>query len=571
MHKFETFNDLALPQPLTRALQDMGFEKPTPVQHDSIPPALEGKDILGTAQTGTGKTGAFAIPLLSRLYNDPQKQALILSPTRELAAQIHKVMRQMSQGMKLKSTLVIGGESYYRQAGELDRGVDYIIATPGRLCDHLRDGKINLRDVGFLVLDEVDRMLDMGFQPQVEEIMREVPKERQTFLFSATLPEEIVKLANAFLKSPVRVAIGSTTATIDLVEQKRRETTALKKNDVLVEEVEAREGRIIIFTRTKSRAERLAKLLSKRHDTVVLHGGRSQPQRKRALEDFRRGHARLMVATDLAGRGIDIDDIEHVINFDIPGSREDYIHRVGRTGRLGKKGEALTLLVPGDEDVEEILTGKKPEKRSHHSAARKPYGAKPRPSGGGGGGFRPHSKPRPGGPRRDDDRRFDDRRPARAADGDRPPRRFDDRPRRDERPPGDRPFRPHRDDRPARPHGDRPARPYSDRPPRAAHGDRPAPRHAEPRRDASDGPRPKGRHFEGGWHQPANAPRPQGGPKRHAGGGERRDRDAGGRPRRDSGGGERPSSISGGGRPPRGPKPGGFRNRTSGGRPPRSR
>lgn len=336
----------------------MNFLQPTPVQAEAIPPALAGKDILATAQTGTGKTGAFGIPLLTYLNANGKKDALILAPTRELAAQIHEVLQTMSRGQKIYGSLVIGGESFSRQARELRQGADYIIATPGRLNDHLQQGTVDLSRIGFLVLDEVDRMLDMGFAPQIKQVMRHVPEERQTLLFSATLPKEITGMAAKFLTDPVRVEIGTTSAPASEVTAKTIKTTNEGKNSLILSELEAREGKVIVFTRTKSRTDRLAKLLHREgHDVVSLHGGRSQGQRKQALDRFKRGASRILVATDLAGRGIDVDDIQHVINFDVPSSREDYVHRIGRTGRCGKTGNALNFLVAGDHEGERIFSG----------------------------------------------------------------------------------------------------------------------------------------------------------------------------------------------------------------------
>lgn len=315
------------------ALEEMGFTSPTPVQQATIPAALEGKDILGAAQTGTGKTGAFGIPILASLYKHPGKVALILAPTRELAAQIQKVLHQMSKGSSLVSTLVVGGESFQRQARDLREGVDFIVATPGRLNDHLEQRTVSLSKVGYLVFDEADRMLDMGFLPQVHQIEKHLPKKRQTLLFAATLPTEVMALTKTLLRNPVRVAIGQISQPIAQVKQQT--------------------------IRTKSRAERLARLFNnKGHKVVHLHGGRSQLQRKQALDRFRNGSHRIMVATDLAGRGIDVVDIEHVINFDMPATRDDYIHRIGRTGRCGKTGFALNLLTAQDRGGEQIISGR---------------------------------------------------------------------------------------------------------------------------------------------------------------------------------------------------------------------
>ncbi len=385
MSLFSTFKDLNLPEPLTKALEQMKFLAPTPIQAMAIPEAMQGRDILGTAQTGTGKTGAFAIPLLTKLFEDSSRQALILVPTRELAAQIHQVLRQMSRGLGIHGTLVVGGESFRRQAADLYSSADYIVATPGRLMDHLNEQTANLSQVGFLVLDEVDRMLDMGFAPQLKQIMAHVPRERQTFLFSATLPQEIQSLAANFLKSPFRAAVEATPESKGQITESTIRTSNDDKNIQILKEMAEREGRILVFTRTQHRTDRLARLLfSKGHNVVVLHGGRSQGQRKQALERFRSGTHRIMVATDLAGRGIDVNDIAHVINFDLPQSREDYIHRIGRTGRFGKTGFAVNFLVPGDRDGETVLMSD--EERKTRFGNR--------------GGGAPHRSKRPFGQRR---------------------------------------------------------------------------------------------------------------------------------------------------------------------------
>ncbi len=355
----------------------MGFLNPTPVQKATIPLALAGRDVLGTAQTGTGKTGAFGIPLLTFLEKNQKLRALVLAPTRELAAQIHGVLKVMGNGLNFHGVLLVGGESFNRQANELERGTDYIIATPGRLIDHMQQRTVNLASVGLLVLDEVDRMLDMGFIPQIRQIMTQVPKERQTLLFSATLPSEITSLAASFLKSPERVAIGPVETPISQVVEETMRLSHDAKNPTLLKVLKIRQGKVLVFARTQTRTDRLAKLLQREGYKVdTLHGGRTQGQRKQALERFRSGASRILVATDLAGRGIDVIDIEHVINYDVPGSREDYIHRIGRTGRCGKTGNALNLLEQGDVEGEEVVTGVRrksfqPAYRKRHSAPQR--------------------------------------------------------------------------------------------------------------------------------------------------------------------------------------------------------
>jgi len=326
----------------------MGFTAPTPVQQASLPHALEGKDILGSAQTGTGKTGAFGVPLLAKLIQNPGTKALILAPTRELAAQIHKVLCQMSQGTKLKGALVVGGESFWRQMSDIKGGADFLVCTPGRLIDHLAAG-LKLQTMSMLVLDEVDRMLDMGFAPQLRDIALHLPKTRQTLFFSATLPKEILSIASQYLKDPVKVSIGSISQPTDRVEQLNIETTDVGKKDLLLADLAKFSGRVLVFARTKQRVDRITEILEQSGVSAVrLHGGLLQGQRKMALDRFRNGSHRVMVATDIAGRGIDVDDIECVINVDPPENREDYIHRIGRTARNGKSGRALNYLTKQD-------------------------------------------------------------------------------------------------------------------------------------------------------------------------------------------------------------------------------
>lgn len=399
MNDFTQFKELDLPIPLHRALEKMGFLQPTPVQAKTIPLAFQNKDILASAQTGTGKTAAFAIPMLKKLVEQPDKQGLILVPTRELAAQIYDVLRVMAAGIRKRGVLVVGGESFNRQADGLYREFDYIVATPGRLNDHLDQGTADLSGIQCLVLDEIDRMLEMGFLGQIKAILRHVPKERQTMFFSATLPKEIGELAGSFLKNPERVSIGSVSAPVGQVSETTIRTTMREKNTVIRDEIAKREGLVLVFARTQARTERLADLLyGDGHRVVALHGGRSQAQRKAALQKFRNGSHRIMVATDLAGRGIDVLNIEHVINYDVPETREDYIHRIGRTGRGGKTGQALTLLVPEDSDGDEIVTGKRTPRNPSAKAQGPRRGFGHRSSGP---GRRPDRySDAPGGPRK---------------------------------------------------------------------------------------------------------------------------------------------------------------------------
>lgn len=371
MNSFTSFKELELKSALHKALDSMAYTAPTPIQAASIPSALSGKDILGTAQTGTGKTGAFGIPIIQFLLSQDKHQALVLAPTRELAAQIFDVLKQMTQGTAFKGLLVVGGESFSRQAESFFRGTDFIVATPGRLNDHLSENTMHLNNVGILVLDEVDRMLDMGFAPQIKQVLKFTPKQRQTLVFSATMPHEVKTLAESLLKNPIYINVGKSNQPAPQVSEETVHVSPTEKNSRVLKEVVTREGKMIIFAKTQNRTERLARILyDAGHKVVCLHGGRTQGQRKQALMKFREGSHRILVATDLAGRGIDVEDIEHVINYDPPQSREDYIHRIGRTGRFGRKGKALNLLVDGDVAGEMVFTGRKPKAKVIYRSRR---------------------------------------------------------------------------------------------------------------------------------------------------------------------------------------------------------
>lgn len=356
---FGRFSELALPASLHQALQAMGFEVPTPIQGLAIPPAMEGKDVLGIAQTGTGKTGAFGIPLLNALHADPRKRALILAPTRELATQIHLVLKTMGEGVGVKGILVLGGESFRRQKQEFLDKPNYIVATPGRLIDHVGQG-LRLARVTLLVLDEVDRILDMGFYPQLVEILQHIPKERQTLMFSATMPSSIRRLADKHQRDPVRVTVGEVSQPIDKIVQETFETPELRKTELLCKHLTELQGKVLVFVNTKRATDWVANVLEQRkYEVGRLHGDCTPSERKRALEGFRSGAVKVLIATDLAGRGIDIDDIDHVINYDMPLSKEDYIHRIGRTGRNGREGHAMNYLTPTDFEGYRIVNGDK--------------------------------------------------------------------------------------------------------------------------------------------------------------------------------------------------------------------
>jgi ATP-dependent RNA helicase RhlE len=333
---------------LQQKLAQLQFVTPTPVQASSIPPALEGKDVLATAQTGTGKTLAFLIPTMERMakLNTPkQVSALLLVPTRELAMQVHEQYEKLRSKRTPPAALVIGGMSEGRQITALRKGANLVVATPGRLEDYLRRRMVDLRQVNVLVLDEADRMLDMGFLPTIRRIIAALPKERQTLCFSATLEASVANLVNDYMKKPVRVAIGSTSKPADTVELQAFEVSQAEKPDVLRQLLYGEQGQTLIFARTKHGTERLAKnLVRDGFAAAMIHGDRTQSQRTGALSGFEEGRFQVLVATDVASRGIHVNNVAHVINYDLPQIPEDFIHRVGRTGRMGSTGRASTLV-----------------------------------------------------------------------------------------------------------------------------------------------------------------------------------------------------------------------------------
>ncbi|MFZ9595327.1 MAG: DEAD/DEAH box helicase [Bdellovibrionia bacterium] len=348
MNQFKQFN---LPTRIETALEALGFHSPTPIQAQAIPPALEGQDLIGCAQTGTGKTGAFCIPILTRLLSSTSQQtSLILVPTRELAFQIHEFWQKLTKtSSQIQSVVIIGGAAMQPQIRQLSRRPRLIIATPGRLVDHLKRKTVQLSDVAVLVLDEADRMLDMGFAPQLSEILKYLPHARQTLFFTATWASELDRLAQKYLKNPVRVTVGQVSRAAPQVSQAVVMTTVKGKNEALLDELNRRSGSVIVFARTKSRTDRVARYLSDYGvSTNRIHGGRSQGQRNSALASFRSGQTRVLVATDIAARGIDVANIAHVVNYDLPQLSDDYIHRIGRTGRAGATGQAVSLLTPED-------------------------------------------------------------------------------------------------------------------------------------------------------------------------------------------------------------------------------
>lgn len=346
-----TFNDFAFDQPLRRALAAENFDIPTPVQQEAIAPALEGRDILASAQTGSGKTAAFALPILHRLAQENARpvpgrpRALVLAPTRELAGQIAEVLNTFGRSLRLTTAVIYGGVGKGGQISALRRGVDIVVATPGRLLDLMGERYISLNRVTTIVLDEADRMLDMGFIPDVKRIIRELPAERQSLFFSATLPGPVVELADQLLTNPVRINVKATRETTPDIDQQIMFVARDQKRDALrMILTEHGSYRALVFTRTKHRARDLAKYLGKNGiSSDDLHGDKSQNARARALTAFHRGKIQVLVATDIASRGIDVDDIDHVINYELPNESESYTHRIGRTARAGKAGIALSL------------------------------------------------------------------------------------------------------------------------------------------------------------------------------------------------------------------------------------
>lgn len=370
-----TFADLQLCAPLQKAVRQAGYTNPTPIQEQAIPIVLSGRDIFGCAQTGTGKTAAFALPILNRLFAEgPIKgspRVLILAPTRELAIQINESFGSYAKGMRIRTTVILGGVSIRPQIDALRRGVDIVIATPGRLLDVIEHRALRLDNVHTLVLDEADRMLDMGFMPSIRQIVKLVPTKRQTLFFSATFPSEIRSLANTILTDPVHVSVTPENATTEMVDQRLYFVEKDRKRSLLAHLLnEHLEGSVLVFTRTKRGADRVAKDLERVGVKVTaIHGDKSQMARQRALADFKNGRMRVLVATDIAARGIDIIELPTVVNYDIPDSPETYVHRIGRTGRAGRSGVALTLATPEDRgslrDIEKLIKMRIPAVRDH--------------------------------------------------------------------------------------------------------------------------------------------------------------------------------------------------------------
>jgi len=351
-----TFPELGLAEPLLRALATQHFETPTPIQAGTIPALLDGRDLLGIAQTGTGKTAAFGLPLLQRLTSENVRaapfatRALILAPTRELALQIDASLRLLAANLQLRSVTILGGVSRFRQVQSMRRGADIVVGTPGRVCDLLAAGELRVGAVSHFVLDEADRMLDLGFIRDIQRIVAALPARRQSALFSATMPQEVAGLAESLLRDPVRVSIAQVAATTPKIEQQVHFVAHADKRSLLIELLgNPAMQRVIVFTRTKRGADRVAEGLEQAGQRVIaIHGNKSQPQREKALEQFRSGRARVLVATDIAARGIDVSGISHVINYDMPVEPESYVHRIGRTARAGASGAAISLCDPAE-------------------------------------------------------------------------------------------------------------------------------------------------------------------------------------------------------------------------------
>ena len=357
-----SFQNLGLSESVLHGAQRMGYSEPTPIQLRAIPVILSGKDLVASAQTGTGKTAAFALPVLSKLdHPEPQIRCLVLEPTRELAMQVETAFRDYMRFMHTEVSLIHGGVGYGKQKEDLARKCDVIVATPGRLLDHMQQGAVDLSGLTVLILDEVDRMLDMGFLPDVRRIVEQCPKERQTLLFSATIPEEIQRLSSWCLRDPERIEIGASFTPAETVNHAFYPVAVAQKFELLLALLSRTNfDSVLIFSRTKDGADRICRELKKNnHSVVALHSNRTQTERVEALEGFKAGRYEVMVATDIAARGIDIAGVSHVVNYDVPQHPEDYVHRIGRTGRAQNVGDAFTIMtaeeLPHVKDVERFI------------------------------------------------------------------------------------------------------------------------------------------------------------------------------------------------------------------------
>ena len=349
----ENFSELNLNESLMQSITRMQFKIPTPIQAQAIPPALLGKDVLGTAQTGTGKTLCYGIACLNKLLIDKKSGALIICPTRELAVQVGEVLGGLIEPkMNIRLATLIGGEAMQKQLKQLRRSPRLIVGTPGRLNDHLQRRSLKLNETYFLVLDETDRMLDMGFTPQIEQILKYIPKRHQTLLFSATLPQNIIKIAEKYLNDPARIRVGSTTTPITKIKQEVLQVSEADKYNILLDQLHIRKGSILLFVKTKRNADKMVdRLRDDGHSCDCMHGNLRQSKRQRTLIAFRAEKIRILVSTELAARGLDVPSIQHVINYHLPQVPEDFIHRIGRTARAGAEGCALTFITPNDRQM----------------------------------------------------------------------------------------------------------------------------------------------------------------------------------------------------------------------------
>ncbi len=376
------FNELNLLEPILNALTKQGYTEPTPIQQQAIPYVLEGRDVMGCAQTGTGKTAAFAIPIIQRIHaskqtdNSNKIRALIVTPTRELAIQIEESFKNYGSELKLRYTVIFGGVNQSQQVNRLKNGVDVLIATPGRLLDLQQQGFIKLGNLEIFVLDEADRMLDMGFIHDVKKIIKLIPAKRQTLFFSATMPKEITSLANSILTDPVKVEVNPVSSTAEMIDQALYYVDAPAKKDLLVHVLkETKAPSVLVFSRTKHGADKIVKLLLKNKVSAeAIHGNKSQNARQRALSNFKDKTSRVLVATDIAARGIDIDELSFVINYDIPNIPETYVHRIGRTGRAGASGIAVSFCDKEERkyirDIQKLISLEIPVVNNHPFASR---------------------------------------------------------------------------------------------------------------------------------------------------------------------------------------------------------
>ncbi|MGB4058212.1 MAG: DEAD/DEAH box helicase, partial [Alphaproteobacteria bacterium] len=446
----ENFSELNLPQEILATLEKMQFSAPTPIQAQAIPFALEGRDILGSAQTGTGKTAAFTIPMVAHMMKSPTSMSVVLTPTRELAVQVMQTIKKLlGHNSPIRTALLIGGENMFRQFSQLEDGARIIVGTPGRINDHLARRSLKLDRADFLILDETDRMLDMGFGVQIDKILTHMTGSRQTLMFSATLPRHIINLAEKYTKNAQRVAVGSTTQPIKAIKQEMIRVSQGEKYAKLTELLDARSGSVIVFVRTKHGADRLAQKLDREnHSADAIHGDLRQNRRDKVIRLFREKKCRILVATDVAARGLDVPHIEHVINYDLPQCPEDYIHRIGRTARAGAEGEAICLVSPEENGkwaaIERLINGG--EGSSQPQQGNRGGERRPRHNGGYGrkneGGFKQDSQRKPHRKGQSWQRVYDEEKARKSASGasDAPPARERDFKPRSERP--DREFKP---------------------------------------------------------------------------------------------------------------------------------